>query len=295
MFPSFLLVVPLFAVFSTVADEIPEARCIDPLWNWSFNSRKQDPCTVALALGDQCYPEGYFGIPAATSGEYYYPPIESTPCVCNTVYYSLISACAQCQGTGANVTAWPDWSSNCTNTTNDYPEPIPDDVVVPNWTSLPLSDDGTVNFTAAKLDTGIETGQASCIDPQWGWSFNLQSQDPCHVATALLRQCDPGGRSWTPILGVGDTYNALISSTPCLCSALLYTLISVCAECQDANIVTYPNWVSNCTNPSLDYPLEFPEGISVPDWAFLPLLDNGTVNFAAARLDRSKLDRPYLY
>ena len=39
-------------------------------------------------------------IPLVTIGFYYTTPNQKSSCVCNTVYFSLMSACAACQGGG---------------------------------------------------------------------------------------------------------------------------------------------------------------------------------------------------
>ncbi|KAI0694606.1 hypothetical protein BC835DRAFT_998378 [Cytidiella melzeri] len=59
------------------------------------------------------------------------PELESH-CVCNTVFYSLVSACAACRN--SPVLRWSSWSSSCSSTTiGRFPGRIPEDTVLPSW------------------------------------------------------------------------------------------------------------------------------------------------------------------
>ena len=73
------------------------------------NHKGQSPCLVAAYLNGQC-----LSVPAASTVlplsnipgfvDYYAPPapglLEPTACSCNTVLYSLLAACGECQGQG---------------------------------------------------------------------------------------------------------------------------------------------------------------------------------------------------
>ena len=98
-------------------------------------------------------------IPALPIGTHYLGPnaSEANPCVCSSVTYSAISACAGCQN--RTYIDWLRWSQNCTSiffTTFEsihinsmitvhqlcfsrFPEPLPSTVEVPSWAYLNLS------------------------------------------------------------------------------------------------------------------------------------------------------------
>ncbi|KAI0265732.1 hypothetical protein BGY98DRAFT_958853, partial [Russula aff. rugulosa BPL654] len=52
-------------------------------WIWSFNSLGQNPCTVAAYMFSTCHAGSF------TGGDL---------CLCNTIAYSLLSACDGCKG-----------------------------------------------------------------------------------------------------------------------------------------------------------------------------------------------------
>ncbi|KAJ7940440.1 hypothetical protein B0H13DRAFT_11869 [Mycena leptocephala] len=74
----------------TVAQPSTNATC-SPSFAWSFNSLKQSPCLVAAYLGSVC-DQG----PLADDLSYYQGPTvaQVNPCACSSVFYSLLSACA---------------------------------------------------------------------------------------------------------------------------------------------------------------------------------------------------------
>ncbi|KAH9047160.1 hypothetical protein EDB84DRAFT_1463058 [Lactarius hengduanensis] len=68
-------------------------------WEWSSNSLGQNPCNVAAYLEATCG-TGLFKIDPLPQGSLYRGPdvSQSNLCECNTVVYSLVSACGACQG-----------------------------------------------------------------------------------------------------------------------------------------------------------------------------------------------------
>lgn len=142
--------VVLSAVLQALVVAQEPANCTDSTWNWSFNSEHQDPCLVAQALRDLCLP--HVLITQLGPGQYYAggPPSETSECSCNMVYYSLLSACGQCQFGSAS--AWQFWSQPCVATTPEFPKPFPGNISVPDWAFLPLLANGTVDFAAAQND-----------------------------------------------------------------------------------------------------------------------------------------------
>ncbi|OSD01790.1 hypothetical protein PYCCODRAFT_473633 [Trametes coccinea BRFM310] len=78
--------------------------------SWTVNSMGQTPCQVNVALQQPC---GGSNI--------------STPCVCNSVAYSLAFAC---ESSGKKCPS--------SSLLLGYPSPTPSDVVIPSWAFLPL-------------------------------------------------------------------------------------------------------------------------------------------------------------
>ncbi|KAH7907959.1 hypothetical protein BJ138DRAFT_1116252 [Hygrophoropsis aurantiaca] len=135
-------------------------------YNWTVNSQNQDPCQVAndLFAADPCnqsmlsyvsssilssqsytYPIDDVSYPplTATTGpsSYYTGPQanQSTSCTCNTVIYSLASACGLCQN--GTFLYWSEWTDNCyANDTvyQEWPASIPSDTTIPPWAYMPL-------------------------------------------------------------------------------------------------------------------------------------------------------------
>ncbi|KAK0466420.1 uncharacterized protein EV420DRAFT_1511561 [Desarmillaria tabescens] len=147
--------VAFFATFSSLKVLAIDATCSNTAYDWAFNSLSQSPCQIATDLGEVC--DSSFSIPALPSGSVYRGPsggASRMECRCNTVYYSLLSVCADCQGGG--VTIWSTYSINCTSKYNIFPHDIPSDTAVPHWAYLELLSNGTVNMAAAETDTGAE-------------------------------------------------------------------------------------------------------------------------------------------
>jgi len=120
-------------------------------WEWSYNTLNQNPCQVAASLEALCN-GGQFNIQPLPSGRMYGGPTasQSNLCECNTVVYSLVSACAACQG--STWILWSGWSANCTNVSlpSTYPNPIPDGTRVPYWAYLDVVTGDNWDLTAAQ-------------------------------------------------------------------------------------------------------------------------------------------------
>jgi len=116
-------------------------------WEWSFNSLNQNACTVAAYLMSTCN-GGSFTINALRPGYSYVGPTVADGtnlCKCNTVAYSLLSACDACQG--AVWTSWSLFSSNCTTTLppSSFPNPIPSGTRVPQWALIDVTTENNWN------------------------------------------------------------------------------------------------------------------------------------------------------
>lgn len=125
-------------------------------FNWSYNDLRQSPCLVAAFLAQQCSPNTSYNVPALTGGQMYLPPTEqANPCQCSSVYYSLLSACSQCQQSALD--SFTTWTGNCPSgniSMETYPMATPNGTHIPPWAFLPLLDGSFDLKAAGKNATG---------------------------------------------------------------------------------------------------------------------------------------------
>ncbi|KAF9068754.1 hypothetical protein BDP27DRAFT_1402993 [Rhodocollybia butyracea] len=119
------------------------------------NSLGQSPCQVAGYLGAVCTSEDVYMIPPVDAAlEYTLPVLSAVNCTCSTAYYSVLSACAACQG--AVYLTWSEYSSNCSTVyTTEYPNPVPPETAIPHWAFQSYADPGaTFNIDLAVAQGG---------------------------------------------------------------------------------------------------------------------------------------------
>ncbi|TFK30080.1 hypothetical protein FA15DRAFT_663425 [Coprinopsis marcescibilis] len=108
---------------------------------WASNSLGQNPCLVSSYLQSAC--GSTVTVNLIPAGTHYTGPQslgQATVCNCNTVVYSLTSACGACQGRA--VWNWTDWSVNCTpegTSIARFPRQIPDGTEAPEWAFLDVT------------------------------------------------------------------------------------------------------------------------------------------------------------
>ncbi|KZV73402.1 hypothetical protein PENSPDRAFT_296670 [Peniophora sp. CONT] len=125
--------------------------CTLPTYNWTENSLHQDACTMAAYAFSACSnADVHLAAITPTLSTYGGPTDDSDPCECNTVFYSLISACAGCQGG-----TWDQYSVYTQNCTSDFPKGqfapgvvIPVDTAFPAWAYDPIATNMFSNTTA---------------------------------------------------------------------------------------------------------------------------------------------------
>ncbi|KAI6132221.1 hypothetical protein EDD16DRAFT_1535435 [Pisolithus croceorrhizus] len=122
-------------------------------YSWMNNSKNQNPCLVAAYLNGVCF-GGQFTVESLPPGAEYSCPSGNyaNACECNTVTYSLMSACATCQN-GTHVD-WPAWILNCSTSYVGYPESIPSGTAIPHWAYQDVAPSGNFNVTLAKAVGG---------------------------------------------------------------------------------------------------------------------------------------------
>ncbi|KAI9067633.1 hypothetical protein FKP32DRAFT_1620132 [Trametes sanguinea] len=124
-------------------------------YSWMENSKGQSPCLVASYLLTPCSTTAASWVFPLTPGYHYNTPTNSptsaTPCRCNSVFYSAISACATCQGEQLAVVPWTLYAENCTTVyVSKYPDDIPSGTSVPAWAYIDVSKEGTFDPNAAQ-------------------------------------------------------------------------------------------------------------------------------------------------
>ncbi|KAI0717150.1 hypothetical protein C8Q76DRAFT_425546 [Earliella scabrosa] len=130
-----------------------------PEFDWMINSKGQNPCLVASWGVVPCVPNGWIIQPLSSPADRYGGPGPGSRlwnCRCNTVHYSLIAACATCQGYPS-----PDGVSNFTGYARTcppnilqgavYPQDIPPETAIPAWAYLDLVDDRWDEVAASAL------------------------------------------------------------------------------------------------------------------------------------------------
>ncbi|EIM87729.1 uncharacterized protein STEHIDRAFT_155105 [Stereum hirsutum FP-91666 SS1] len=124
------------------------ASCIDSGWDWAFNSLNQSPCQVAALILDVNV--GPLGPGWVYTGPKSPGDISKQ---CNTVVYSLLSACAGCQDCGWQD--WATWRTNCENTppAGNLGYDIPPGVAIPQWAFNDFTAKGTWD-NASAIQTG---------------------------------------------------------------------------------------------------------------------------------------------
>jgi len=133
------------------------------------NDEGQSPCLVASALQGVCSNNEWNVPPLSDISNYYGGPTitEHNSCLCNTVSYSLFSACGACQG--GQIGNWPLWVTNCSASeieVGSYPYPLPAGTSVPTWAYMNVTATGNIfNITAAHIIANADTPDASGASP----------------------------------------------------------------------------------------------------------------------------------
>ncbi|ESK94582.1 hypothetical protein Moror_7949 [Moniliophthora roreri MCA 2997] len=134
-----------------VGAQSQEATC-DPTtgFDWSFNSLHQSPCEMASALAGQCRGGAFIVPPLPANNAYRGIGLgEDDLCRCNTVFYSLLSACAACQA--RSWLRWSTFAENCTTRiSSSFPFNIPSGTRIPPYAYLDILANDTFNPALAQ-------------------------------------------------------------------------------------------------------------------------------------------------
>jgi len=131
-------------------------------WNWSYNSKGLNPCEIAGSLQAPCLGYSVYELGPLSNGSNYVTPqkddADQKKCGCNTIIYSLYTACTLCQtNTTVVPNTWAFWSQYCDSVyVTQYPFDIPFNASVPHWTYA--------NWTSGSFD--ITIAKAAGRDPE---------------------------------------------------------------------------------------------------------------------------------
>ncbi|KAG0702986.1 hypothetical protein DFH29DRAFT_982149 [Suillus ampliporus] len=193
VWPLIVVLAAAAAPQAAFAQIISNITCLSS-FDWMNNSHGQTPCLVAAYLSAPCA-GGKYEIHAIPAGAQYRGPLlnGTNPCQCNTVIYSMTSACGVCQGRTVDV--WSSWKFNCsTSFTQLYPTTIPTGTSVPNWAYLDVVTSNAFNATAAQLDG--DQPESNATSP---------------LSTSALTSTTSTGSSTT---STGSSTTSTVSSTP---------------------------------------------------------------------------------
>ncbi|KAG2158230.1 uncharacterized protein EDB93DRAFT_1238020 [Suillus bovinus] len=142
-------------------------------FGWMNNSLQQNPCEVASYLEGVCTGGAFSISPLPPDTHYAAPTVaEASACECNTVTYSLVSACGDCQN--ATYLPWSSWSYNCSEVyIQTYPNNIPSGTLVPNWAYLSVN--SSVGFDPVAAQAAGDTPESSATKVQSTGSVTYSS------------------------------------------------------------------------------------------------------------------------
>ncbi|TDL21359.1 hypothetical protein BD410DRAFT_789792 [Rickenella mellea] len=129
-----------------------------------------------------------------------------------------------------------------------------------------------------------QTTNATCLST-YAYLYNSRGQSPCLVAAYAGGACNVGTFN-VPALALDYEYFGPDQGfgNNCLCSSILYSLLSACGVCQSHAIITWSRWKTNCTTVYLSvYPEDIPSGTAIPAWAYLDISTSDIFNPAAAQ------------
>ncbi|KAI0637693.1 hypothetical protein C8Q77DRAFT_382687 [Trametes polyzona] len=138
-------------------------------YGWMNNGLGQNPCVVSSYLLAPCSgPAGGFivGLSAPTHRYSWANPGPHglSACVCNTVLFSALYACAACQGAEVAAMPWATFITNCTESIpviQAYPEALPNGTSVPSWAYLDVVSSGHLDINQAEKLANIHQPDAT--------------------------------------------------------------------------------------------------------------------------------------
>ncbi|KAH7908771.1 hypothetical protein BJ138DRAFT_1115562 [Hygrophoropsis aurantiaca] len=224
LYPPFFTVAILLASLQAAAGQGVATCQVSTGYQWANNDKGQDPCSVAQFLfapnpGPCNTNDITFPPIASTTGNtsYYQGPNINTAnaCLCNTVIYSLASACGLCQG--GTLESWSQWTSACPAgqiLLQQWPSTVPSNTEIPLWAYLATSGgqwdsvDSKTNATAvtaaessSSVAAASKTSSAAAASQTGSTSSKKSSSDTGAIAGGVV-----GGVVAVAIIGFLGVY-----------------------------------------------------------------------------------------
>lgn len=170
---------------SAVSAQSSDATCTLGSFRWAFNSHDQSPCVVASSLFGICTGNSYNLEPLQESSHYLGPSFDTANgCQCNTVSYSMISACGLCQN--RTIALWSEWSAACaTVSIRTFPSPLPSGLAVPGWAYLDVKEHDIFDVNLAKQNANLTE---STMMPQPTTTTMSSASSPTSPSTAVISE-----------------------------------------------------------------------------------------------------------
>ncbi|KAG8715399.1 hypothetical protein FRC11_004299 [Ceratobasidium sp. 423] len=105
---------------------------------------------------------GIYSLQGTSGGPYGFTAEAANNCVCNSVMWNLLSACALCQKDLSG--SWGQWVASCPSSminVGKYPIPLPTGVAVPSWAYYDFTTAGAFNVAIASQQSGLESTAGS--------------------------------------------------------------------------------------------------------------------------------------
>ncbi|KAK0475721.1 hypothetical protein IW261DRAFT_1644243 [Armillaria novae-zelandiae] len=163
-----------------VRGQTTNATCVSS-YGWANNTLGQSPCLVASYLETACLNTSAFLVPALPDGSHYTGPgtAQVNLCNCNTITYSLISACADCQN--RQYLNWGNWTANCAVVAIGlFPYPTPAGTSIPQWAYININS-STALYNPVEAEDGVPT--VSLLTSFSTASTTTSSTSPSSAAT----------------------------------------------------------------------------------------------------------------
>ncbi|KAH7908770.1 hypothetical protein BJ138DRAFT_1181525 [Hygrophoropsis aurantiaca] len=187
-------------------------------YSWAVNSLNQDPCQVAndLFAADPCNQTDVSYPPLTVitgSGSYYTGPQanQSTSCTCNTVIYSLASACGLCQN--GTFLYWSEWTDNCYATDTVYqewPASIPSDTTIPPWAYMPLVSGFWSNVQAQSNATATQSTTLTITTTSTALAFSGSSVSTTSASAGTTGSGTGGAGNMSTSVGAGPIAGGIV-------------------------------------------------------------------------------------
>ncbi|KAI0366430.1 hypothetical protein BV20DRAFT_656450 [Pilatotrama ljubarskyi] len=118
--------------------------CSNSAYSWMDSERGQTPCTTLQDLLSSCSGAIESSTPAEAESV-----LQGSPCACNTVLYSLWSACGICANDASFQVSWTVYSTafGCSSLAiQQYPHSVASDTSIPAWAYMRLAPLSGVQF-----------------------------------------------------------------------------------------------------------------------------------------------------